>query len=269
MKFSTQTIRFPSGPLTLTGDLMIPKGDSHSGAVFIHGSGTSTRHNPWYREIAEYLATHGITVLLPDKRGCNESEGNWRTAHFYDLAEDAIAGVKALSTQTQIDPQAVGLIGISQGGWIAPIAAHQQPLSYIVSISGATVCPREQHHHEIRNDLRRKGLPLGLIHLYAPIAQFLLSRRWPSWKHIKNFDPLPLWKTLPTPGLLIFGEADEYENVPVKESLHRLEPLIKHKGPPELNVQLYLGSGHGLKDPKTNHIRHDFLNFLTDWITQH
>ena len=96
MKFSEKTIRYRSGDLRLDGVAMLTEGRANPGAVFIHGSGNSDRRNPWYQEIAKYLASHSIAVLLPDKRGCHESEGDWRKANFHDLAEDAIEGVNAL-----------------------------------------------------------------------------------------------------------------------------------------------------------------------------
>ena len=73
----------------LAGMLFLPEGDGpFPTAVFIHGSGPSARNSAWYLGIAKYLQANGVAVLLPDKRGCEKSGGNWRGASIEDLATD-------------------------------------------------------------------------------------------------------------------------------------------------------------------------------------
>jgi len=263
-KFVEKDVQYRSGMLTLAGVVMLPNGGPHPGVVFIHGSGSSDRRNKWYQGIARYLASHDIAVLLPDKRGCHKSEGNWRTADFHDLAADAIAGIEALSANKEVDKKRVGLIGVSQGGWIAPLAAHMGAVAFVVSLSGATVTPLEQFRYEHRQDLREKGLPMTLSHISFPFALLFLGRRWHRWKDIKNFDPTPLWETLPVSALLVFGEDDQ--NVPVSDSLQRLETSIKRTGRQDFLVKVFRDSGHGLREPKGKDIRQDFVHLLAEWI---
>lgn len=267
VKFSEKDIRYRSGTLMLAGVVILPEGGPHPGAVFAHGSGNSDRTNPWYQEIARYLASHGIAVLLPDKRGCHESEGNWQEANFHDLATDLIAGVEALRAQDGVDPKRIGLIGVSQGAWIAPLAAHEEDIAFVASLSGATVTPREQFRHELTQDIRQKGLPATLSLITFPVARWLLRRRWPCWPDVEDFDPMPLWETIPVPSLLVFGEEDERDNVPVQESVRRLEVAIQQKGRKNLAVKVFQGSGHGLREPGGKRIRQDFLRLLAEWIT--
>ena len=264
MKFTEKDIQYRNGKLTLAGVAMLPKSNMSPGAVFVHGSGHSDRTNKWYQEIAHHLASHGIAVLLPDKRGCHKSEGNWRKADFHDLATDSVAGVKALQHQKGVDPKRVGLVGISQGGWIAPIAAQIEPVAFVISVSGATVTPLEQFRYEHTQDMRGKGFPEMLTYVSFPIAGLFLRLRWPVWQDIKDFDPIPLWQTLTAPGLLAFGDQDE--NVPVQQSVQRLESAIKQTGQSNLSIKVFHGCGHGLREPETKLIRSDFLNLLSEWI---
>lgn len=267
VKFSEKDIRYRSSALMLAGVAMLPEGGPHPGAVFVHGSGNSDRTNPWYQEIARYLASHSVAVLLSDKRGCSESEGDWRAANFHDLAADAIAGVKALRAQNGVDLKRIGLIGVSQGGWIAPLAAHEGDVAFVASLSGATVTPREQFRHEFTQDIRQKGLPAVLSRIAFPIARWLLWRQWPGWSEVEHFDPMPLWDRLPVPGLLVFGDEDEQDNVPVQESVRRLEAAIQRNERTDLTVKVFHGSGHGLREPGSKRIRQDFLRLLAEWIT--
>lgn len=266
VEFSEKTIRYRSDALMLAGVVMLPEGGPHPGAVFVHGAGDSDRTNPWYQEVARYLASHGVAVLLPDKRGCHESEGDWREANFHDLAADSLAGIKALRAQNGVDPKRIGLIGVSQGGWIVPLAAHMGDVAFVVSLSGATVTPREQFRHEIIQDIRQKGLPTALSHIYFPVARVFLGRRWSRWRDIEDFDPMPLWETLSVPGLLVFGKEDERDNVPVRESVRRLETAIQRNRRKNLSIKVFQGSGHGLREPGSKRIRRDFLRLLVEWI---
>ena len=59
-----------------------------------------------------------------DKRGTGESEGKY-SQNFPDLAGDVKAAVEFLETRPEVDPARIGLVGFSQGGWIAPMAAAQ------------------------------------------------------------------------------------------------------------------------------------------------
>jgi dipeptidyl aminopeptidase/acylaminoacyl peptidase len=268
MRNLEKEITYSSGTFRLAGVAMLPEEGLHPGAVFIHGSGDSDRRNSWYQEIARFLASHGIAVLLPDKRGCFKSEGNWRLANFQDLAMDAIAGVKALKSQNGVDPTRVGLIGVSQGGWIAPIAAHKcNDITFIVSISGATTTPLEQLRHQVTQDLRQRGLPTAFSWIVFPISRLLLKIRWPKWPDVENFDPIPLWATLRVPALLIFGEEDEWDNVPVRESLRRLKVALQKEKCRKISVKIFKGSGHGLLNSESKKIRLDFLQLLVKWIT--
>ena len=72
--------------LDLGGLLFVPEGDGpFPAAVVIHGSGTSRRDNGWYLTLTKHLQDNGIVVLLPDKRGSEKSEGDWRISSFEDL----------------------------------------------------------------------------------------------------------------------------------------------------------------------------------------
>ena len=72
--------------------LFLPEGNGpFPAAVIIHGSGTSDRDNLWPLTLTQYLRESGIAVLLPDKRGSEKSEGDWRTSSFQDLAGDTFS----------------------------------------------------------------------------------------------------------------------------------------------------------------------------------
>lgn len=262
--FVEKDIRYRSGMLTLAGVVMLPDGGPHPGVVFVHGSGNSDRRNKWYQEISRYLASHGVAVLLPDKRGCHESEGDWRKADFHDLAADSIAGITALSIYEEVDQRRVGLVGVSQGGWIAPIAACGGSAAFAVSLSGATVTPLEAFRYEHKQDLKEKGLPVALSRISFPFASLVVRSRWRRWPDVKDFDPMPLWETLLVPAFFAFGDEDQ--NVPVEDCLRRLSVALGRTGRQDFLVKVFHGSGHGLREPEGGKVRQDFVQLLVEWI---
>ena len=142
--YHTREVSFGTGTVELSGLLFVPSGPGpHPAVVLIHGSGVSHRDSFWYLSLANFLARRGVMVLLPDKRGCGKSQGEWHTESFDDFAGDALAGVKLLSEQDSVDRDKIGMIGLSQGGWIAPLAASKsRHVAFVITVSGSTATPR-------------------------------------------------------------------------------------------------------------------------------
>jgi uncharacterized protein len=126
------------------GTLTLPKGDGPFPAVvMITGSGPQNRneevfgHKPFLL-IADCLARRGIAVVRVDDRGVGGSTGgSVDTSTTAEFADDALAGVAFLKGRKEIDGKRIGLIGHSEGGVIAPLAASQsKDVAYIVLLAG-------------------------------------------------------------------------------------------------------------------------------------
>jgi pimeloyl-ACP methyl ester carboxylesterase len=302
--YSQEEVVFKSGDIGLTGLLLKPRDSGlHPGVVFIPGSGGSGRDNIWSFRIANHLAMNGIAVLLPDKRGTGTSGGDWKSADFWELATDALAGLGLLRTRAGVDPQRVGLVGLSQGGWIAPLAAaRSRQVAFVVDISGPAVSVKEQMLHETVQDLKRARVPesdvkevldlTGLLerHLRGEVPwqdyeaalkakrvgfKGMLFKEFPEkpddwqlgfYQRVGSFDPLPYWRRLEVPFLILFGELDDSEKSPVRASVARLQEALAGKDPARYTIKVFPDTGHGLVDSKTNRLRKDFLDCLTSWI---
>jgi pimeloyl-ACP methyl ester carboxylesterase len=100
-------------------------------------------HRP-FLVIADHLARRGIAVLRVDDRGVGGSTGNVMEATIADNIGDALAGMAFLRDRDEIDPDRVGLIGHSEGGWVAPgVAAASDEIAFIVMLAGPSVTGRE------------------------------------------------------------------------------------------------------------------------------
>lgn len=109
--FKYEEVEFHNGDLKLAGMIFTPEGESpFPVAVIIHGSGPSRRNNQWYLSVTRHLQDSGIVMLLPDKRGCEKSEGNWVGANFDDLPGDTPAAVEFVRNREEIDSSKIGII---------------------------------------------------------------------------------------------------------------------------------------------------------------
>lgn len=238
------------------------------GVVFVHGSGRSIRDYLYYLQTADFLARSGCAVLLPDKRGCGKSGGEWLTSTFEDYAKDALAGIDLLSATAGVDPARVGLVGVSQGGWVLPLAASMsEAVRFIVLSSGSATVLDDTMRYENACNLRDAGVPRWLLPLAAPaIAGQIRKNHGTFWELNGRFDPLPYWLELGVPALVLNGEKDR--NVPVKRSLAVLDEVRRRHPGADITVKVFPGSGHGLEEGDRPGIRDDCLQLMADWIKQ-
>ena len=82
-------------------------------------------------------------MFVYDKRGTGNSTGRF-TVDFSELADDAIAAVAQARKLLAMPDVPVGLMGESQGGWIAPLAAARSPVDFVVVSYGLAISPLER-----------------------------------------------------------------------------------------------------------------------------
>ena len=88
-----------------------------------------------------------------------------------------MAAVELIKDHPSVDPEAIGLWGISQGGWLGPLVASQSDdVSFVIMVSGPAVSPMDQKLFQTANQYRNQGLNenelteaitfLELLHVY-------------------------------------------------------------------------------------------------------
>lgn len=147
--YSAEEVSFAGGgtEVTLAGTLTAPRGSGpHPAVVLISGSGPQDRdeaimgHRP-FLVLADHLTRQGIAVLRYDDRGVGKSTGDFGTATHGDFVSDALAAVAWLKTRKEVDSKRIGLLGHSEGGIAAPLAAVRQPddIAFLVLLAGVGV----------------------------------------------------------------------------------------------------------------------------------
>ena len=162
------------------------------------------------------------------------------------------AGVAFLGTRPEIDSRRIGLMGVSQAGWIIPLAARRAPsAAFMVLVVGPTVSVGLEIYY---SDLaERTAVPLEQV--YPQLAGF----RGPA-----GFDPRPTLEAISTPGLWILGEQDR--SIPTPHTVAVLAEL-RAAGRPYRWI-VYPGATHGMTDAATGasvDYLSDVLDFLAPW----
>ena len=114
----------------------------------------------------------------------------------------------------------------------------------------------------------------GLDTAWGEIAAgFPAERDAPIWTFLRKvfrFDPAPYWLQVDAPVFVAYGEADERDNVPVRESVRRLEFAFDEIGKADFEILVVPGAGHGLNAEEHPHpLLSEFTDALGRWLEEH
>lgn len=151
------------GGTRLGGTLFLPLKQNGKALVLVHGSGAQDRNGyaSIIRVLADVIARSGVTVLTYDKRGVGESQGDWGSESFSDLADDALAGVRYLQGRKDLALDRIGLGGSSQAAWImAKVVEKSSAVDFVLAIdaAGSAISVAEQNLYNTEVMMRCAGL---------------------------------------------------------------------------------------------------------------
>lgn len=160
----------PEANIELAGTLTLPEASGpFPVALLISGSGPQDRneelfgHKP-FLVLADYLTRRGIAVLRVDDRGVAQSTGDFNSATTLDFTSDVLAGLEYLKSRPEIDSDRMGLIGHSEGGLIAPLAAvENSDVAFMVLMAGPALNGEEISYLQSDLLLRASGVSEELI----------------------------------------------------------------------------------------------------------
>jgi hypothetical protein len=295
--FRDVDVTIDTGAVTLAGTLLTPGDETPAPAVIIiPGSGPATRNGSWnmYRSIGEYLVERGIAVLLYDKRGVGGSTGDWESETFDERAQDVAAMVTFLQSHDEIDSDRIGLVGHSQGAYIAALvlAKYSSDVKFVVLLAGSG----EKVWDQILTNQRAESLGEGLSGEEANEKaadlenqlQFLQKVQSPCRAlkahylcFVLDYDPTPALQLLTVPTLALYAELDTQVlpdvNIPLVES------ALRTAGNDDYTIHTFDKTNHWFAQVEigtTNEMREliqqsgldhyefvpGFLELLGDWI---
>jgi dienelactone hydrolase len=110
-----------------------------------------------------------------------------------------------------VAPGGIGLWGLSEGGWIAPMVAAGNPqVAAVLVVSPPGVVPASQEDWAVRRSLETGGAGSsgGAVSRYYAVAGDLGAIGGPHATDLR-FDPAPLWRRVSQPVLAAWGTRDD------------------------------------------------------------
>jgi len=184
-----------------------------------------------YYSFHQYLLQKGYVVIAPDYRGSIGYGSAWREGAYMDVggndAKDAWMVANYLKTLGYVDPERVGVWGLSYGGFFTLIAVTDQPKLFRAAVDVAGVADYAMYYEDPYHGgwtASRIGTPDQNPAVYAQAS------------------PISHVDRLERPLLVLHGTADV--NVPYLHSVRLIDELMK-KGKGDLvTFMTYPGEFH-------------------------
>jgi fermentation-respiration switch protein FrsA (DUF1100 family) len=259
MRNSTDAdVTIPSNGFNIAGTLTMPRGVGrlrHPTVVLVGGSGPVDRDEavsgiPIFAQLAGALSERGYMVLRYDKRGI----------------------VKWLAKRDDVDPRRIAVVGHSEGGAVAMIAASKEKRIgslVLVAATGSTgadlVLEQQKHQLDLMKlpDSERQQK----IDLQQKVHAAVLSEKgWESvpedvrrqadtawFKSLLQFDPARVMPQIKQPILIVQGDLDT--QVPPHHAERLAELARKRKNAPPVEAVHLPGVNHLLVKATTGEVQ--------------
>ena len=280
-----EELTFANGDTRLAGTLVVPAGEGpHPAVAIVDGSGPGVRNDPYFLALADLFGSIGFATLVWDKPGCGDSTGDWLKQDLDDRATEAIAAVRYLRGRSDIKTDAVGLWGISQGGWVSPLAASlSSDIAFVIAVSGPAISPAEQELFRVEHELRADGFPAEDIEkavgFYSAGLQMLregftfdaimealgaegvqdetslqyIGDLEPTqiefMRRIMDYDPRPVLRQVTCPFLGIWGETDRL--LPALLTVEAFRQELTSAGNQDITLKVFAEADHGIYTSET------------------
>ena len=239
-----QFVHFPGADgQPVPGWLFVPKNLDRSkknpAIIWIHGDGVNQNYDGWhvqrnyavYYSFHQYLLQKGYVVFAPDYRGSIGYGRDWRTGVHMDVggkdAKDAWMSANYLKTLPYVDPDRIGVWGLSYGGFFTLIAMTDQPKLFRAGVDVAGVVDYVMYYNDPYHGdwtASRIGTPEQNPQVYA------------------NASPLSHIDRLERPLLVLHGTSDV--NVPYLESVWLIDEALKKGKGHLVSYMMYPGEFH-------------------------
>jgi pimeloyl-ACP methyl ester carboxylesterase len=307
-----QELSFNSGNFYIVGDLRTPIGeDLFPVIIMVHGSGGATRHGAVdFETLIEIFIRNGFAVLSWDKPGSGESRGSFTQG--YSLTERAniiLDAIKVLVTNPSINSTSIGLWGISQAGWVMPLALEKtQDIAFVIVVSGGGEDSIEQMAYQVGQVVACGGGSLEQVsdvekywsqmnkaqeyNEYREAAEILVNipgvseytgltvseqNQWSAWPREIDafFNPMDVIEHTTIPMLVHFGELDK--NVDPMQGAQAYKAAFEKAGNKDNMVIIIQDVGHVLipvttgclDEPVSGEWVTEYLDTLENWVIDH
>jgi dipeptidyl aminopeptidase/acylaminoacyl peptidase len=215
----------------------LDRSKKHPAIVWIHGDGHNQNYDGWhvernyavYYSFHQYLLQRGYVVIAPDYRGSIGYGKAWRQGVFLDVggkdSRDATEAATYLKTLGYVDPNRIGVWGLSYGGFFTLLALVDAPKTFACGVNVAGVVDYRMYYEDPWHGAWTYG------RLRAPED---------NPKAYDVASPLSRMERLERPLLILHGTADV--NVPYLHSVRLVDDLLARRK--DFEFMAYPGEFH-------------------------
>lgn len=296
-----ERIEFMSDNDTLVGYLSKPLNTQvYPIIVVLHSASHGHHDNDLYNHLERNMNEVGVGVFTYDRRGSGESTGDFNSASLETLAKDALSAINRLKEREDVKKDKIGLFGISQGGWLAPLAytIESRDVSFMILLSSSGVSPAKQMEYSAVTTLKINSYPDSIItvakHLRNITNEYYRGKSerestqkiidkyrnesWFSdvylpwrgnlpedvgitkWVHEMDFNPEKYFVNIDIPIVLFYGETDRW--VPINESVDVWESIFKENGNSNYQINRVKLAGHMMIIDEDNNPKQEIISDL-------
>ncbi|MDQ7054294.1 MAG: S9 family peptidase [candidate division KSB1 bacterium] len=220
--------------------------------VSVHG-GPSGMDTWTFQGLEQMLAGRGYAVLMPNYRGSSYYGDAFIKANHGDLGggdfKDIMVGVDYLIAQGLADPDRLGIMGWSYGGYMTAWAVTQTD-RFKAGVDGAGITDWFSMYGQ--NDIP------------GYIWDLMEAASWKNYNKLEKASPMTYVHRVVTPTLLLHGENDN--RVPIAQA-QQFYAALKRRGVP-VEMVVFPRSGHGIREPKLQLERYRrTVAWFEKWIT--
>lgn len=278
-----ERLEFTSNKDTLVGYLRKPQNvQTYPVIVVLHSASHGHHDSELYNHLETHMNAIGVGVFTYDRRGSGESTGDFNTASLETLSQDALNAIELLKTRSDVEINKIGLFGISQGGWLGPLAysISSQDISFMILLSSSGVSPARQMEYSAVTTLTMNNYSYEIIekakHLRNITNEYYRGNRdrqktqdeidkyreedWFSdvylpwrgnlpedvsvtkWIHEMDFNPREYFKKVKIPIALFYGATDRW--VPIEESIEIWKDVFEKNGNSNFEIHRINNAGH-------------------------
>lgn len=284
--YPREEVRFTAGHFNVVGDLHLSiPGERQPAVIIVHGDGPAGRSpSRAPNRIMRSFLDIGFACLVYDKPGYGESAGEFTPGKlFEERSAILLAAVAGLKKHPSINPEQIGLWGISQAGYVMPKAiAMTKDIAFMIAISCPAMDSVDQSAYLVEKQVLCEGYDKAeakkarryfrqrarakTYKEYLEAAEyldrnpFIRSIKWGGIRSEDQFSPLPssnegffnpitLIEKITIPVLAIFGKNDT--QVDPRQGAEAYQRALEKARNPFSRIELFPEADHGIFLSKT------------------
>ena len=254
-------VTFTNNDEQIIGILHVPdglkKGERAPAIVMFHGfTGHKSEAHRLFVQVARALCNAGYVVLRFDFRGSGDSDGEFEDMTVPGEVSDAVRSIDFISDLDVVNPEKIGVIGLSMGGRVAAILASKDERVKFVALYSAALAPLKE---KFLGDLGKKSLEKlergEAVHIgngwYLKKAFF---------ETVDSPVPLEVLDRIKVPVLIIHGDSDKVVPLDGAEKGYEMLKSLNSKN------ELYIVKGGDHVFTRKEHTQ-EVIEKTLDWLS--